>query len=203
VQKTWIVGITGASGSPYAFPVIKGLLVEGAKVHIIISEPAFAIIRDETGHDLAGESEADVQSALSGLLASDRVDFHFDSNMYAPVSSGSYKTDGMIIVPCSMKTLSAVASGYADTLITRAADVCLKEGRRLVISPREMPLGALHLENMLKLARLGARIAPPMPAFYHKPELLDDMIDFVAGKILDAAGVPNSLYSRWGKGEKG
>lgn len=203
MHKTWIVGITGASGSPYAFPVIKGLLAEGSKVHIIISDPAFAIIRDETGHDLSGDSEGDVRSALSELLESDRLDFHFDNNMYAPVSSGSYHTDGMIIVPCSMKTLSAAASGFADTLITRAADVCLKEGRRLVLSPREMPLGTLHLENMLKLARLGARIAPPMPAFYHGPESLDDMIGFVAGKILDAAGVPNSLYSRWGEGEKG
>ena len=101
-----------------------------------------------------------------------------------------------------MKTLSSVASGYAETLITRAADVCLKEGRRLVLSPREMPLSAVHLENMLKLARLGVRIAPPIPAFYQGPKSLEDMVNFVAGKILDSAGVPNNLYPRWGAGEE-
>jgi 4-hydroxy-3-polyprenylbenzoate decarboxylase len=104
----------------------------------------------------------------------------------------------MLVVPCTMKTLAGIANGYASTLTERAADVTIKEGRRMLLSPREMPFSAVHLENMLKLARLGVKVAPPVPAFYHGPKDLDGMVDFVAGKILDAMGIKHSLYSRWG-----
>ncbi len=118
-------------------------------------------------------------------------------DLAAPVSSGSFKTDGMFIVPCSMKTLSGVANGYTENLIQRAADVTIKEGRRLVMSPREMPFSAIHLENMLKLARLGVRIAPPVMGFYHGPKTIDDMVDFAAGKILDLMGIEHDIFRRW------
>ena len=121
-----------------------------------------------------------------------------DSDLNAPISSGSYKTDGMLVVPCSMKTLSSIASGFAGNLIERAADVSIKEGRKLLLSPREMPFSAIHLENMLKLSRLGVIIAPPVPAFYHKPDSVEDISDFITGKILDSMGIHNGLFKRWG-----
>jgi 4-hydroxy-3-polyprenylbenzoate decarboxylase len=117
--------------------------------------------------------------------------------MYAPMASGSFQHDGMFVVPCSMKSLSAMAHGYAQTLFERAADVTLKEGRRLVISPRETPFSAIHLENMLKLARLGVKIVPPVIGFYHEPDKMEHIIDFISGKILDAMGFEHNLYKRW------
>lgn len=130
---------------------------------------------------------------------------HDDTNMAAPVSSGTHRTDGMAIVPCSMKTLSAVASGYDDTLVARAAGVTIKEaGRRLVVVPREAPLSAIHLENMLRLARLGVVVLPPAPAFYTRPKSVADIVDHTVGKCLDQFGIPHSLYRRWGdRGDAG
>ena len=120
-----------------------------------------------------------------------------DRNLAAPISSGSFVTDGMIILPCSMKTLSSIANGYDDNLISRAAGVTLKEGRKLVLCPRETPLSAIHLENMLKLARLGVSIIPPMPAFYCHPKDIDDIIDYQITKILDQFGLSYSKTARW------
>lgn len=115
----------------------------------------------------------------------------------ARISSGSFKHDGMVIIPCSMKTMAAIANGYASELISRAADVTLKEKRRLVIVPRETPLNIIHLRNMLKLARAGAVILPPMPAFYTKPKNVDDIVDYVVGKVLDILNIPHNLFLRW------
>jgi len=197
-MKTWILAITGASGAVFGIRVLEELLSKGSRVHLLISSQAFGIIRNETGFDMRFKTDSDVQKALCRTFKkSDHLIFHPEGDLYAPISSGSYKTDGMLVVPCSMKTLAAIACGLADSLITRAADVCLKEGRTLLLSPREMPFSAVHLENMLRLARLGVKIAPPVPAFYHKPESLDDIVNFVAGKILDAAGVENDLFDRW------
>jgi 4-hydroxy-3-polyprenylbenzoate decarboxylase len=198
-MKTYVLAMTGASGQVYGVRVLKELL-KASEVHLIMSSTALAILKDETGMDWASETEAGTQRKVRERLATERVHYWSEHNMNAPVASGSFRTDGMLVVPCSMKTLAGIRGGYANTLIERAADVTLKEGRPLLLSPREMPLSAIHLENMLALARLGVRMAPPIPAFYHRPGSLDDMVDFVAGKILDAMGVEHSLFRRWGEG---
>ncbi len=192
-MKRYILAITGASGSVFGIRVL-GELLKNSEVHLVISSNTFPIIHDETGIDWS----ADTEGAVRRHFGTDRLFFHEDRRMEAPVASGSFLTEGMLVVPCSMKTLAAVSHGYANNLIERAADVTIKEGRRLLLAPREMPLSAIHLENMLRLSRLGVTIAPPIPAFYHRPESLDDIIDFVAGKILDSVGVEHFLFRRWG-----
>jgi 4-hydroxy-3-polyprenylbenzoate decarboxylase len=195
-MKRYVFAISGASGPIVGIRVLRELL-KSAEVYLIASSQSFSILRDETGIDWHAGSDAAVEKNVRTFFATKRLFYCSESNMAAPVSSGSFRTDGMFIVPCSMKTLSGVANGYTENLIQRAADVTLKEGRPLLLCPREMPFSAIHLENMLKLARLGAKIAPPVPGFYHKPVSLDDLIDFIAGKILDAMGVPHNIYQRW------
>jgi 4-hydroxy-3-polyprenylbenzoate decarboxylase len=199
-MKSFVVAITGASGSVYGLRVIEQLLKAGHKVHLIVSRTAFLIINTETGIDFLSRTatETEIEKKIQRHFSSKNIKYYSEQNLSAPVSSGSFITDGMLVVPCSMKTLSGIANGYANNLIERSADVVLKEGRRLIIAPREMPLSAIHLENMLKLARLGVRIVPPIPAFYQKPKKLSDIVDFVAGKILDSAGVKHNLFKRWG-----
>lgn len=201
-MKRYVFAITGASGQAVGLRVLRALVRE-AEVHVLISAGTFEIMKDETGVDLRAKDEAAVTRKLRKELAAVDVHYWDERNFHAPVASGSFQTDGMLIVPCTMKTLAGVANGYAETLIERAADVTLKEGRRLLLSPREMPFSAVHLENMLKLATLGVTIAPPVAAFYNKPKKLDDLVDFLAGKILDAFGVDHSIYPRWeGKSKK-
>ena len=192
-MKNIVLAITGASGAPLGVRVLKELLMT-ATVHLIISSNTFPIIADETGLEWAGGTEAKIRKHF----ASDNLFFYEDRQMEAPIASGSFQTDGMLVVPCSMKTLAGIANGYANNLIERAADVTIKEGRRLLLAPREMPFSAIHLENMLKLARLGVAIAPPVLAFYHHPENLDGMIDFITGKVLDSFGIEHDLFKRWG-----
>lgn len=202
-MKRYILAITGASGSVIGIRVL-GALLKTSEVHLVISSQAFSIILHETGIDwnrdeANGKGQGSkLQQIIRRYFKTNRLFFYEDKDMAAPIASGSFLTDGMLVVPCSMKTLSGISSGYANNLIERAADVTIKEGRPLLLSPREMPFSAIHIENMLKLARLGVRIAPPVPAFYHRPDGLDDMIDFIAGKILDSFGVPHSLFKRWG-----
>ncbi|MGD0885661.1 MAG: flavin prenyltransferase UbiX [Thermodesulfovibrionales bacterium] len=198
-MKRYILAITGASGSIFGIRVLENL-IKTSEVHLIISSQSFSILQHETDIDFTGKSDAGVEKKIRGHFNTKKVYFHNEHNLAAPLSSGSFRTDGMLVVPCSMKTLSGIANGYANNLTERAADVILKEGRPLLISPREMPFGAIHLENMLKLARLGVTIAPPVPAFYHKPKDLDDMVDFVTGKILDCFHVDHTLFKRWGSG---
>ena len=192
----YVFAISGASGPIIGIRVLRELL-RTAEVYLIVSSPSFSIIREEAGIDWQAGSDAAVEKKIRTFFGTRKVFYCNEHNMAAPVSSGSFKTDGMFIVPCSMKTLSGVANGYTENLIQRAADVTLKEGRQLLLCPREMPFSAIHLENMLKLARIGVKIAPPIPGFYHAPVSVEDMIDFMAGKILDSMGILHSLYRRW------
>ncbi|MBI5049764.1 MAG: UbiX family flavin prenyltransferase, partial [Nitrospirae bacterium] len=154
-MKSFVIAITGASGSIYGLRVIEELLKAKAKIYLTISSQALLIIKTETGINLAGRTEADTGEKIQKHFSSKNIKYYDENNLYAPFSSGSFITDGMIVVPCSMKTLSGIANGYANNLIERAADVVLKEGRRLILVPREMPFNAVHLENMLRLARIG------------------------------------------------
>jgi 4-hydroxy-3-polyprenylbenzoate decarboxylase len=205
-MKKYILAITGASGSIFGIRLLKELL-KVSEVHLVISSNTFPIIKDETGLDWTTESQ---QSAVSSqqskktediirkYFKTERLFYYEDRQMGSPIASGSFKTDGMLVVPCSMKTLSGIANGYANNLIERAADVTIKEGRPLLLSPREIPFSAIHLENMLKLARLGVKIVPPVPAFYHQPKNLDDIVNFIVGKILDTFSIEHTLFKRWG-----
>lgn len=195
----YTVAITGASGSPYALRLLQVLLQQGHHVYLCISGDGLKIMNDESGILLKG-SETDIQYAFERQLdARDGQLRYFDEdNMYTPIASGSTPVDAMVVVPCSMKALASIANGYASNLIERAADVTLKERRTLVLVPRETPLSAIHLRNMLTLAELGAHIVPAMPGFYHHPKHLQDIVDFVVGRTLDAMGVENSIAPRWG-----
>lgn len=192
-MKRYVLAITGASGSIFGIRALE-VLLRTAEVRLIISSNTFPIIRAETCLDW----QEDTENIIRRHFGTDRLFFHGDREMEAPVASGSFGTDGMLVVPCSMKTLAGITHGYADNLIERAADVTIKESRPLLLSPREMPFSPIHLENMLKLARLGVKIAPPVPAFYHQPQDLEGMIDFIVGKILDCFEVKHDLFARWG-----
>ncbi len=196
-MKTFIVAITGASGSIYGIRLIQELIKSEIRIYLVVSKQAFPIITLETGINWSGKTDSETEKKIQEYFSSKNIRYYSEDNLSAPFSSGSFLTDGMLVIPCSMKTLSGIANGYAGNLIDRAADVTLKEGRMLILVPREMPFNALHLENMLKLARLGVKIAPPIPAFYHKPKTVNDMVDYVVGKILDSSGIVHNLIKRW------
>lgn len=197
-----VLAVTGASGAIYGMRVAEELLRRGDTVSMLITRAGFAVLKEECGLDwecsgagVLAELRAYFQYQGTGLF------FYADNDLYSPIASGSSAPEAMIVAPCSMGTLSRISCGNSANLLERAADVMLKEGRTLVLVPRETPLNAIHLENMLKLARLGVRIVPAMPAFYHHPESKTDMVDFVVGKILDSVGVENRLFKRWGTPE--
>jgi 4-hydroxy-3-polyprenylbenzoate decarboxylase len=214
-RASFTVAITGAS-APVLGLRLAEILLASFDVHLIITQSALKIIGHEMTEGTSGkDSEKDsLKSAKSAQnppkIIKDPLNFalsrlpkkglhvYRDDRLDAPIASGTFRTGGMFIVPCSMKTLSGVANGYSENLVQRAADVTIKEGRRLVIAPREMPFSAIHLENMLKLARLGVTVAPPVAAFYTLPRSIDDMVDFFVGKLLDAMNIPHELFKRWG-----
>ncbi|MWV44720.1 UbiX family flavin prenyltransferase [Paenibacillus sp. HJL G12] len=197
-KRGWVVGITGASGSVYGIRLIQVLLEQGYPVHIVVSNAGWRVLSEELGWSV-GKKEQVLKEHFGGLPG--KLQYHPVADIGATIASGSYQVEGMVIAPCSMGTLSAVANGTSDNLMTRAADVMLKEGRQLVLVPRETPLHAIHLENMLKLARLGVRIIPAMPAFYFHPKTIEDLVDFQVGKILDSLRVEHQLFTRWNGGE--
>lgn len=179
-----VVAITGATGAIYGVRLLELLQKTGIETHVIISKWAAETLRIETAYSLQ-----DVQELATKTYANDELS--------AAIASGSFKTNGMVIAPCSMKTLAALSHGFSENLIQRAADVTLKEGRKLILVPRETPLNAIHLENMLKLSRLGVVMMPPMPAFYTRPETLADVIDHHVGRILDQLGIEHQFIKRW------
>lgn len=179
-----VVGITGASGSIYGWRLINVLKQAGCEVHAVVTNHGWQVLEYECG------VSSDAVAAIVDRL-------HAVDNMNASIASGSFKTDAMIIVPCSMRTLGAVANGIADNLLTRAADVTLKENRMLVVVPRETPVNVIHLGNMLKLAQIGVKIMPACPGFYHRPDDITALIDMMVGKICDMLNVEHNLYQRW------
>lgn len=194
-QKQWIIGITGASGAIYGVTLVKFMLQQGYRVHLIITDAGWRVLKEELGFDASKRQET-LQKHFGGL--SGGYEYHPLQDIGASIASGSFQTEGMVIIPCSMGTLSAISHGLSDNLLERAADVMLKEGRRLLLVPRETPLHAIHLENMLKLARLGVNLIPAMPAFYYGPQSMEDMVNFLVGKVLDSMRIEHSLYRRWG-----
>ena len=176
-----ILAITGASGSIYGVRIAKELSKE--ELFLVVSDSAKKVIAHEC------QKEFDNIKSKIKVYPEDKIE--------ADIASSSFDVDAMIVCPCSMKTLAAISIGYADNLITRCADVMIKEKKKLILVPREMPLSAIHLENMLKLSRLGVTIMPACPAWYHKPKDLEEMINFVVGKILDQLKIENSLFKRW------
>ena len=179
-----IVGMTGATGAIYGIRLLEALKLAKVETHVVISKWARKTIEHET------ERTYEDVCALASVS-------HSSGDMGATISSGSFITEGMVIAPCSMRTLAAIAHGYGDTLVHRAADVVLKERRPLVLVARETPLSEVHLENMLKLSRIGVTILPPMPAFYNHPESLDDIVDHAVARILDNFAIPADFARRW------
>jgi flavin prenyltransferase len=184
-KRRLIVGVSGASGSLYAYGALRALrAVAEVETHLILSEQARQTIELETSYTAADfEALADV--------------VHRDTDLAASVSSGSFKTDGMLVIPCSIKSASAIAHSFNANLLTRAADVCLKERRRLVLIVRETPLHLGHLRILTQLAELGAVILPPVPGMYSRPKTIDDVIAHTVGKALDQFGIDNTLFERW------
>ena len=192
-----VVAITGASGAPYAVRLLDALVAAARPVHLIVSSHGLRLLSTEM--DI---TSVDGLRAKVGAAAWDRyVTTHDDADRGAAPASGSARSAGMVICPCSMGTLSAIAVGASRSLVERAADVALKERRRLILVPRETPLSAIHLENMLRVTRAGAVVLPAAPGFYHRPARIDDLVDFVVARVLDHLDVPHTLVPRWGGGE--
>lgn len=200
MPKTVCLAFTGASGMPYGMRLLECLLQAGCRVQLIYSQIAQIVARQEMALELPSRA-ADTQTFLRERFAAlpGHLDVYGREEWFAPVASGSNPPHAMVICPCSMGTLASITQGLASNLIERAADVALKEGRKLVIVPRETPFSAIHLENMLRLVRAGAVILPPNPAFYHHPQSIADLIDFVVARILDQIGVEHDLMRRWGE----
>jgi 4-hydroxy-3-polyprenylbenzoate decarboxylase len=179
-----VIAITGASGAIFGIRTLEALQALGVETHLILSKWARSTVTHETNYN-----PEQIERLVSFV--------HRADNQGAPLSSGSFKTDGMIIAPCSMKTLAAIRAGYGDTLICRAADVILKERRKLVLLARESPFSEIHLENMLALTRMGAVIFPPVPAFYNRPQTIEDLVNHIVGRLLDQFGLEMPGLKRW------
>jgi len=199
-NKQIALALTGASGAPYSQRLLAILLGQGITVHLMISAAARIVFSDELDWKLPARA-GDVQKMLVAEFqcAPELLKVYGEQQWSSPLASGSHKVGTMIVCPCTMGTLSSIAMGSSDNLINRAADVMLKEDRKLILVPREAPFSAIHLENMLKLARLGVCILPPNPGFYFKPTQLSEIVDFVVARILDQAKIEHNIQPRWGE----
>ena len=202
MQKTQTIAlaVTGASGIQYSMRLLECLLQADRRVYLMFSQAARIVTSMETDWDLPSRN-ADIERTLCERhqVSSDQLSVLGENQWTAPLASGSGVPDAMVVCPCTTGALSAIARGACDNLMERAADVVLKEKRQLILLPREMPFSAIHLENMLTLARLGVVIMPPNPGFYNKPESVDDIIDFVVARVLDQLGIPQQLMPVWGE----
>lgn len=193
-RSVWVIGVTGASGVRYAMRLLQVLPSLVDEVHSVFSEAALRVLNDEEG--LAISQSTLSLEKLCGCVANN-VTFYNSRDIGARIASGSMLTSGMVIIPCSMSTLGALAQGIPSHLVHRAADVTMKEGRKLIIVPRETPLSPIHLENMLKLSRYGVKVIPAMPAFYNRPTSIEELVDQFVMKVLDGMGVAHTLGRRW------
>ncbi len=200
MPETICLAWTGASGMPYGLRLLECLLAAGMRVQLLYSQAAQVVARQELALELPSRP-AEARDLLLARFAAkpDLLTVYGREEWFAPMASGSNPPDAMVVCPCTMGTLGSIAQGLADNLIERAADVMLKEGRPLILVPRETPFSIIHLENMLRLARAGAVILPPSPGFYHHPAGIADLVDFVVARILDRIGVPHRLVRPWGE----
>lgn len=198
--RTVALAMTGASGAPYGLRLLECLIGAGVKVYLMVSRPAQLVLAMESGFKLPPKAR-DMQRFLAERFGAAEGQLRvFDREQWtAPVASGSSPPDAMVVCPCTTATLSAISTGASRSLIERAADVVLKERRKLILVVRETPLSEIHLEHMLRLARMGAVILPANPAFYHGPGSVQDMVDFIVARILDHLGIDNELVLRWGR----
>lgn len=199
IDKTVTVAVTGASGAPYSIQLLRCLFQQQVKVYLLLSSAAKVVIQTELNLTLP-ENDNDLKAFFLEYfsVSHESLQVYGKNEWTAPVASGSNPAEAMIVCPCSMGTLSAIAHGASNNLIERAADVMLKERRPLILLTREMPYSSIHLENMLKLSRSGVTIMPASPGFYHQPETINDLVNFVVARILDHIGIKQSLVSRWG-----
>ena len=201
-SQTITVAITGASGMPYALRLIECLLAANCRVYVAASQVAAIVAKQEMNVTLPARAQELQDFLIQHFNAqADQLHVFGREEWFAPIASGSNPPDAMVVCPCTMGTLASIAAGLADKLIERAADVVIKEGRKLILVPRETPFSPIHLENMLKLARLGVVILPANPGFYHHPQSVQDLVDFVVARVLDQLAVPHQLLPRWGETE--
>jgi 4-hydroxy-3-polyprenylbenzoate decarboxylase len=203
-SSTITLALTGASGMPYALRLLECLLAARCRVYLLASQVAHITAKQELDLSLPARPQ-ELQTFLQERYQPqpDQLSVFGREEWFAPVASGSNPPDAMVVCPCTMGTLAAIAAGLSDNLIERAADVAIKEGRKLVLVPRETPFSAIHLENMLKLARLGVVILPANPGYYHHPQTVQDLVDFVVARVLDQLAVPHQLMPRWGEQREG
>ena len=192
-MQKYIVAITGASGVIYGVTLAEALLDRGYEVHLVVSEPACLVMKQELGWELGDHPE----QSLRQYFPQPNLYLYNNNDIAARLASGSFITEGMVVVPCTMSTVASVANGLSNNLIERTADVMLKERRPLVLVPRETPLSVVHLRNLLHLAEMGVAIVPAMPGFYHRPQSINELLSFMTGKILDIMRISNESFSRY------
>lgn len=198
-NKRWIIGITGASGARYGLHLCHQLLKSGWGIDLLITDAGWRVLKEEEFWDTANRRES-IQTYFAEHQ--DKLTLYPIRDIGASIASGTHLVEGMCIVPCSMGTLASIANGLSANLLERAADVMLKEKRPLILVPRETPLNEIHLHNMLTLAKMDVTILPAMPAFYHHPQTISDLVNFITGKVMDAMGIEHRLFKRWGEADE-